>query len=40
MRITRDELYKEIWNEPATKLAHRYDVSSSYPKNGQAVQTR
>ena len=25
MRITRDELYKEIWNEPATKLAHRYD---------------
>src|ERR1043166_9305266 len=30
MRITRDELYKEIWNEPATKLAHRYDVSSSY----------
>jgi hypothetical protein len=30
MRITRDELYKEIWNEPVTKLAHRYDVSSSY----------
>jgi hypothetical protein len=30
MRITRDELYKEIWNEPATKLAHRCDVSSSY----------
>lgn len=30
MRITRDELYKEIWSEPATKLASRYDVSSSY----------
>src|SRR6476659_1321995 len=30
MRITREELYKEIWNEPATKLAYRYDVSSSY----------
>lgn len=30
MRITRDDLYKEIWSEPATKLAQRYDVSSSY----------
>src|ERR1043166_4821024 len=30
MRITREELYKQIWNEPATKLAQRYDVSSSY----------
>src|SRR6476659_4185113 len=30
MRITREELYKEIWSEPATKLAQRYDVSSSY----------
>jgi hypothetical protein len=23
-------LYKEIWSEPATKIAQRYDVSSSY----------
>jgi hypothetical protein len=30
MRITREELYKQIWSEPATKLAQRYDVSSSY----------
>src|SRR5688572_1215582 len=30
MRISREELYKEIWSEPATKLAQRYDVSSSY----------
>jgi hypothetical protein len=30
MRITREELYKEIWSEPATKVAQRYDVSSSY----------
>src|SRR5688572_15049734 len=30
MRITREELYKQIWNEPATKLAQHYDVSSSY----------
>ena len=30
MRITREQLYKEIWSEPATKLAQRYDVSSSY----------
>ena len=30
MRISREELYKEIWSEPATKLARRYDVSSSY----------
>lgn len=30
MRITRAQLYKEIWSEPATKLARRYDVSSSY----------
>ncbi len=30
MRITREELYKDIWSEPATKLAQRYDVSSSY----------
>jgi hypothetical protein len=30
MRITREQLYKEIWREPATKLAQRYDVSSSY----------
>ena len=30
MRISREELYKEIWSEPATKLARRYEVSSSY----------
>lgn len=30
MRILREELYKEIWSEPATTLARRYDVSSSY----------
>lgn len=30
MRITREELYKQLWSEPATKLARRYDVSSSY----------
>jgi hypothetical protein len=30
MRITREELYKQVWCEPATKLAQRYDVSSSY----------
>ena len=30
MRITREQLYKDIWSEPATKLAQRYDVSSSY----------
>ena len=30
MRITREELYTQIWSEPATKLAQRYDVSSSY----------
>ena len=30
MRISREDLYKEIWSEPATKLAQKYDVSSSY----------
>jgi hypothetical protein len=30
MRISREELYKEIWSEPATTLAPRYDVSSRY----------
>jgi hypothetical protein len=30
MRISREDLYKEIWSEPATKVARRYDVSSSY----------
>ena len=30
MRITREDLYTEIWSEPATKLAQRYEVSSSY----------
>lgn len=30
MRISREDLYKGIWSEPATKLAQRYDVSSSY----------
>jgi hypothetical protein len=27
--IMRDQLYKEIWNEPATKLAERYGISGS-----------
>ena len=30
IRISREDLYREIWAEPATKLARRYDVSSSY----------
>jgi hypothetical protein len=30
MRITREEPYKQVWSEPATKLAQRYDMSSSY----------
>ncbi len=30
MRITREELYRQIWTTPATKLALRYGVSSSY----------
>jgi hypothetical protein len=30
MRITRDDLYAQVWSEPATKLAKRFDVSSSY----------
>src|SRR6187549_20249 len=30
MRITREDLYTQIWSEPATRLAQRYDVSSSY----------
>jgi hypothetical protein len=30
MRITREKLHQQIWSEPATKLAQRYDVSSSY----------
>src|SRR5688572_13327388 len=30
MRITREELYEQIWSEPATRLAERYDVSASY----------
>ena len=30
MRISREDLYKEVWSELATTLARRYDVSSSY----------
>lgn len=30
MRIKRDDLYAQVWSEPATKLAKRFDVSSSY----------
>lgn len=30
MRISREDLYRDVWSEPATKLAQRYDVSSSY----------
>ena len=28
-KIYRDQLYKEIWKEPATKLAERYGISGS-----------
>ena len=30
MPITRDELYEQIWSEPAGKVAARYGVSGSY----------
>lgn len=28
--VTREELYQEVWNAPMTKIAEKYDVSSSY----------
>jgi len=30
MGITREELYEEVWAEPMTKVAARYNVSSSF----------
>lgn len=30
MSITREKLYEEIWTEPMTKVAARYNVSSSF----------
>lgn len=30
MAITREALYKEVWSEPMTTVARRYDVSSNY----------
>jgi hypothetical protein len=30
MGITREKLYKEVWVEPMTKVAARYNVSSSF----------
>lgn len=30
MAITRENLYEEVWAEPMTKVAARYDVSSSF----------
>ena len=30
MGITREKLYEEVWAEPMTKVAARYNVSSSF----------
>ncbi|PWG61495.1 hypothetical protein [Sediminicurvatus halobius] len=30
MAVTREQLYEEVWAEPMTKVAARYDVSSSF----------
>jgi hypothetical protein len=30
MGVTREKLYEEVWAEPMTKVAARYDVSSSF----------
>ena len=30
MAITREQLYEEVWSEPALRVATRHDVSSSY----------
>ncbi len=28
--VSRDELYRLVWNEPMTKAAKQFDVSGSY----------
>jgi hypothetical protein len=28
--VTREKLYKEVWSEPMTTVAKRYEVSSNY----------
>lgn len=30
MSVSRDKLYEEIWAEPMTTVAQRYDLSSNY----------
>ena len=30
MGVTRDQLYQQVWAEPMTKVAARYEVSSNY----------
>ncbi len=30
MSVTREKLYKEVWAEPMTEVAKRYEVSSSF----------
>jgi hypothetical protein len=30
MSVTRDNLYEEVWSEPMTKVAARFNVSSNY----------
>jgi hypothetical protein len=30
MNVTREKLYEEVWAEPMTTVAKRYDVSSSF----------
>lgn len=30
MRVAREQLYKEVWAEPMTTVARRYEVSSNY----------
>ena len=30
MSVTREQLYREVWTEPMTKVAARYQVSSSF----------
>jgi hypothetical protein len=30
MSVTREKLYEEIWDEPITKVAKRYEISDSF----------
>ena len=30
MSVTREQLYPEVWAEPMTRVAARYDVSANY----------